>query len=99
MKTSSKATKNYRDDLLLRLKDDDYAAGYLTACLEDEAETFLVGLRDVVDANGGIGSLAFKTGLNREHLFRMLSKAGNPRLESLHVLLKALGLKVAFAKD
>ena len=45
-----KAAVSYRDDLLRRLKDPEYAAGYLDECLEYDEKTFLVGLRDVTEA-------------------------------------------------
>lgn len=96
MKTKGRASAPYRDFLLKDLQDKELAAGYLSETLSDEEETFLVALRDVADANGGLGALAARTGLNREHLFRMLSKAGNPRLQSLQLLLKAMGIKIAF---
>lgn len=94
MKSAVKASVSYKDDLLLRLKDPKYAAGYLSLCLEDDEETFLVALRDVAEANGGLRQLAKKTHLNREHLFRMLSKSGNPQLHSLRQLVGAVGLKL-----
>jgi len=79
-----------------RLKDPKYAAAYLTACMEDDDDEggFLLALRDVADAQGGVRALAKKTGLNREHLFRMLSKSGNPQLHSLRQLAEAIGMKL-----
>ena len=86
---------SYRDDLLRRLKEPRYAAAYLNKCLEDDNEGgFLLALRDVAQAHGGLRPLAKKTDLNREHLFRMLSKSGNPQLHSLRQLVDAVGLKL-----
>ena len=93
-KKSISPSTSYHDDLLRRLKDPEYAAGYLSACLEEDEKTFLLGLRDVADARGGIRSLSKKTRLNREHLFRMLSKSGNPQLHSVRELVGAVGLKL-----
>ncbi|MBI2193891.1 MAG: putative addiction module antidote protein [Planctomycetes bacterium] len=91
-----KAAVSYHDDLLRRLEDPNYAAGYLNACLEDQDEgAFLLAIRDVAQVHGGLRQLAKKTGLNREHLFRMLSKSGNPRLHNLRQLMEALGFKLA----
>ena len=90
-------TKSHYDWLMRQLKDPKFAAAYLTACLEDEDEDeggFLLALRDVADAQGGVRALAKKTGLNREHLFRMLSKSGNPQLHSLRQLTGAVGMKL-----
>lgn len=36
-------------------------------------------------------------GLNRESLYRQLSRRGNPSLNSLNAVLTALGLKLRFA--
>lgn len=85
----------YRDQLLKRLKDPARAAGYLTACLEESDEVFLLGLRDVVEAHGGVAQLANTTGLNRETLYRTLSGNGNPRLSSLGLIVEALGLRLS----
>ena len=86
---------SYHDDLLRRLKNQKYAVGYLNACLEEGDEAaFLLAVRDVAQVHGGLGQLAKKTHLNREHLFRMLSKNGNPRLHSLRQLIEALGFKL-----
>ena len=94
MKRPESPSISYRDDLLHRLKEPEYAAAYLSACLEDDEKTFLVALRDVAEAHGGIRQMARKTRLNREHLFRMLSKSGNPNLHSLRQLVGAVGLKL-----
>jgi len=95
MKRQAAASVSYRDDLLRRLQDPSVAADYLNKCLEDDEATFLVALRDVAEAHGGIRHLAGKTRLNREHLFRMLSKSGNPSLHSLRQLTGAMGLKLS----
>ena len=78
------------------LRNPKEAAHYLNACLEDEdARVFLLALRDVANAHGGIRALSRDTRLNRESLYRMLSKAGNPSLESLAAVLHACGLRLA----
>ncbi len=56
---------------------------------------FLLGLRDVVEAHGGMAQLANATGLNRETLYRTLSENGNPRLSSLGLIVEALGLRLS----
>jgi probable addiction module antidote protein len=89
-------TESYRESLLESLKNPDEAAQYLNACLEDEdARVFLLALRDVADARGGIRDLSRNTRLNRESLYRMLSRSGNPSLDSLTAVLNACGLRLA----
>jgi Probable addiction module antidote protein len=62
-------------------------------------DIFLLGLRDVVEAQGGMGRAAQTSKLNRESLYRLLSQRGNPRLSSLSAVLSSLGLKVRFNHD
>ena len=73
-------TPDYQDDLLERLSESAYAAEYLSACAAEGQDEFLLGLRNVAEALGGVTQLAENTELNREGLYRMLSEDGNPRL-------------------
>jgi len=87
---------NYRDDLLKRLRDPEYAAEYLAQVLaEDDSEAFLIALKDVVEATGGMGDLAGRVGIKRPSLYKILSKRGNPTLATLQEILKPLGLRVS----
>jgi len=88
--------KSYHAELIKQLKDPKEAAEYLNACLEDSEEVFLLGLPNVVEARGGVGSLSRQTELNRENLYRSLSKKGNPKLSSLSIILEALGIQLQF---
>jgi len=87
---------SYRDALIESLRDPEQAAHYLNACLEDEdPRVFLMALRDVADAHGGIRTLSSRAQLNRESLYRMLSRSGNPSLDSLAAVLGAVGLRLS----
>jgi probable addiction module antidote protein len=88
--------RRYEEVLDEDLRDPTEAVGYLNACLEDDdPDVFLLALRDVARAQGGVAKLAEATNLNREHLYRMLSKTGNPELRSLEALLDAMGFRLA----
>lgn len=90
-KPRARREPSYKKDLLNDLKNDKgYAAAYLSAALKDSMEAFLVALRDVAEAQKGMGRIAALAGRNRENLYRMLSQRGNPRLDSLLPVLKAL---------
>lgn len=83
---------SYDDYIAEEMRDPVEAAGYLDVCLEDsEPGVFMMAVRDVVNANGGIAAVAKKTGLNRENLYKMLSPGGNPRFDSLLAILSGLG--------
>src|SRR3972149_356591 len=91
----AKAT-SYQEDLIEALKDPKEAAAYLNAAIEEgDREVFLLALRNVAQAHGGMSVLAKKTRLKRESLYRMLSKKGNPEIKSIFNLLHAIGLKLS----
>jgi probable addiction module antidote protein len=89
-------SKSYHEDLIESLQNPREAEAYLNAALEEEdPELFLLALRNVTEAQGGVAQLAEKTKLNRESLYKMLSERGNPELRSLDALLHALGFRLA----
>ena len=92
-----KAAVKFDTVLKDHLSDAEQAAKYLTACYEEGPEVFLQALRDVVEAQGGMTRTARLAGLNRESLYRQLSRRGNPSLASLKALLSALRLKLRIA--
>lgn len=62
---------------LERLRDPATAAAYLSIAARDEdPAAFLQALKHVTDATGGIAKIAARTGLNRQQLYRALSKDG-----------------------
>ncbi|MFH1565527.1 MAG: addiction module antidote protein [bacterium] len=89
-------TRKFNDYLIKSLKDPKEASAYLNVALEEykkdnDAEAFLLALRDVAEARGGISKLAQKTKLNRQNLYRALSGKGNPQLITLGNILNGLG--------
>jgi probable addiction module antidote protein len=86
----------YQEDLLVSLKDPQEAAAYLNAAIEDgDRAVFLLALRNVAAAHGGMAAIAEKASLSRESLYRMLSRKGNPEIRSIFILLHSMGLKLA----
>jgi len=95
-----KPWRSYHEDLIKALKNPEEAAGYLNAALEEgDYQFFLVALRNVAEAHGGMLMLSKKAKLNRPNLYRMLSKTGRPEIYSLHKILKAFGLTLNIAPD
>ncbi len=91
-------TGNYEEWLIHSLKNKKEAATYLQVALEEyqkdgDLEAFLLALRHVTEAQGGIGKLSKKTHLNRESLYKTLSSKGNPKLQTIGLLLKGLGFE------
>jgi probable addiction module antidote protein len=90
-----KPSKPFSETLHKMLKDPELAALYLEECLEDgDMQLFTLALRDVAEARGGMSYLSQVTHLSRETLYRTLSESGNPRLDTLHKILSAMGLRI-----
>lgn len=73
---------------------------YLDVALEDALRDgnwpgFLGSIRTLVEVNGGVGQLARKMKCSRTTLYRTLSAKGNPRLDTLGAILRALGLRLS----
>ncbi len=65
-------SRSYQDSLIERLSDPREAAAYLDAALEEgDRPAFLLAIRNVIDALGGMTQIARRTGLNRENLYRV----------------------------
>lgn len=91
----NKKTTTYQEDLIESLKDIREAAAYLNAAMEEaDRALFLLALRNVAEAQGGMAVVAEKAQLNRENLYRMLSKKGNPEIKSIVSLLHSMGLRL-----
>jgi probable addiction module antidote protein len=92
--------KEYKTNLLERLRNPEYAAEYRAQVLaEKDDAAFLLALKDVVEAGGGMGKLAGRVGLKRPSLYKILSKRGNPTLTTLQEILHPLGLRVSIQLD
>lgn len=96
-RTARKAlTASHREWLVDELRTDPtLAAEYLNAAAEDkDRRIYLAALRTVAEARG-MARVAKAAGVPRESLYRALSSGGNPRLSTLHAILKAAGLRLA----
>lgn len=94
-------SKKHQDFLLEQLRDHDFAVAYLNEALseslkgdEESQQLFLVALRNVADAQGGIRALAKKANVGRESLYKTLSGTGNPKWHTLASLVIALRLNL-----
>lgn len=80
--------------LTQQLRDPELCVAYLNAALaEGDQAAFMLALRNVAKARGGVAAMARVTGMNRVALSRALSEGGNPELRSLTRILEASGLE------
>ena len=96
-----KPTRPFNKTSQQLLKDPKVAAQYLEDILVDkDMVLFTAALKDVADARlGGMSALSKKTALNRNQLYKTLSKNGNPRLDTLAEVLQAVGLRMSVTPD
>jgi probable addiction module antidote protein len=85
---------------LNKLSDPEYAKEYLRVALEDsrkqnDRQLFLLALRDVVEAQGGIPELSEKIHMPKRSLYKAISENGNPRFNTLERILDSLGLQLS----
>ena len=59
--------------------------------LDGDTPFFLKGLRNIIEALGGVPEIAKQTGTEPENLLEVLSSDEPPRLDTLHILANALG--------
>ena len=82
------------DWLTEQLRDPELCVAYLNAALaEGDQAAFMLALRNVAKARGGVAAMARESGMHRVALSRALSAAGNPELRSLTKILAASGLE------
>lgn len=99
METILKRTTSFKDELLKDLEDTEFAMYYLEAALADyredgDTQALWTALRDVTDAQGGIGKLAKRTKINPQYLNDLLTSQQNPRLDNLQNILSGLGFRL-----
>ncbi|SNY70577.1 addiction module antidote protein [Pantoea sp. GL120224-02] len=97
---SKKKAVSHDDAMVAELRENpDYAEIYLQTALEDIYEeggiaAFLIALRRVVEARGGISEISRKSGLSRQQLYKTLSEKGNPTLTTLTEITRAAGVRL-----
>lgn len=82
------------------LKTPEAIAAYLNVVLDDpesDREDLMVALRNVADAVGGVSELSRRTGLNRTGLSRVLSARNTPKIDTVHKIARACGVRLRFA--
>ncbi|SOC51020.1 probable addiction module antidote protein [Chromohalobacter canadensis] len=90
--------KSHDDAVTQMLRDDpDMALDYLRTAFDELDEeggepAFLMALRHVVEARGGMAVVAERAKVSRESLYRALSPKGNPTLSTMTAVIKATGI-------
>ncbi len=88
--------KNFKDNPIAKdLQDPSFAVEYLEEALNEDVQDFLIALRNVADANGGLSKLSKVSKLGRESLYKTLAQDRNtsPYFATIYQILNALGMK------
>ena len=86
--------RNYEESLKARLADSAYAKAYLAVALEEyeadgNIEAFLLAVRDVADAQGGLSEVQ----LDHQSLHEALSENGSLPFNTMGAILHGLGFR------
>jgi probable addiction module antidote protein len=77
------------------LDDDEAIAEFIDASLEEDNAAEMAHALGIVARARGMSQLARETGLSRESLYKALSQDGNPGLDTVLRVMKAMRLKLA----
>jgi probable addiction module antidote protein len=72
-------------------------AAYLDTYLEDGSSEEMRRALNIVARSHGMSALARETGISREALYKALGSDGNPTLDTLLRIMRALGLRLSVA--
>lgn len=76
------------------LKSEEDIFYFLEAAMEGNDPKHIARALGVVARSQGMTEIARKSGLGRQALYKALSENGNPTLETLTAVFKALGLEL-----
>ena len=79
------------------LNDRETILHFLRSAFEEDDLPHIKAALDAVARSKGMTSVAKETGITREALYKALGPKGNPTLETLYNLIKALGFKLTVA--
>lgn len=80
------------------LTSEEDVIAYLNTWFEDGSPKEIARALGDVARSQGMSEIARKAGLGRQALYNALSENGNPTLETLTAVLKALGLELTVQK-
>jgi probable addiction module antidote protein len=76
--------RNFTELLDDYLKDENFAAEFLSKALEEENfSTFLLSLKDVIRVHGTIIHVAEKAHISRSTIYKLFSEKSNPELRTI----------------
>ncbi len=92
--------RTWHEVLMEDLADPAEAISYLDVSLEEyqmdgDIPFFYKGIRNVVEAQGGVAAIAKRAAMSPETLSKILSSEEAPHLDTFATILKALGCRLS----
>ena len=89
---------NFKQDFYKELENAEAAEAHLNDAMKSgEASTILLAIKDLAKVSGVV-EISKKTGIQREHLYTILSEHGNPTLDNFNAIMDALGYELQVKK-
>jgi probable addiction module antidote protein len=82
-------------DIASHLDNEQVIAEYLTAAAEEDDPRVLLAAMAEVAKSRGMAQVAAAAGLGRDSLAAALSGEGHPSFETVHAVLRGLGVRLA----
>lgn len=88
--------QKFQDYIVEKLQDPIEAQAFLDVAIEDyeedgNTEAFMLALRYLTEAKGGVSKLSQVTQLNRQNLYKVLTGKTEPKLATTFSIMKGLG--------
>ncbi len=81
------------------LKDENFAAQFLSQALEEEDfATFMLSLRDIIRVHGSITAIAKKAKVSRATVYNLFEEKSNPEMKTILSLLHTIGYDLRVTK-
>ena len=92
--------RTFRSYMVEALKDKEEADEFLKVVLEEyekdhNIDVFLLALKDIAEAQGGISALAKNSHISRQHLYKIFSGKISPKLDTFDAILHSLGYRIS----
>lgn len=94
----AKKYQKFQDYLVEKLRSKREAKAFLDAAMhafeeDGDMEAFLLALRYLAEANGGVSELSQKSRLNRQNLYKILSGKTMPKFDTTLSIVNSLGYR------
>lgn len=97
-------SRTFGQYMIEQLQDPDEAKAHLELAIDEfskdgDSEAFMLMLRLVAEAQGGVAQLAKKSNLSRQNLYKILTYKTVPKFNTALAIIKGLGFKMNISRE